>query len=310
MPFGNFLHHGPELGLLGFIDYVGLVHPDHGHVCGYYHNIQAVNFFEFLLLGERCTGHSSQLVVHPEIILEGDGGQRLGFPFDFYALFGFYGLVQAVAVTPAEHQAASEFINDNNLPVLHHVIFVPFHQPVGLQSLVQLVGKLNVLVVIKVFYPQHFFHLGHPGLGDGGGMGLLIHIVIGFPDELRHNPGKGVVEFGGFFSLAGNDQGCPGLVHQNAVHFVHNGVIKLPLDQLVRLVGHVVPQVVEAELVVGAVGDIGGISLPALPPIQPVHHQTDAQPQKGVDLPHPLAVPPGQVVVYSHHMHALAGESV
>ena len=41
------------------------------------------------------------------------------------------------------------------------------------------------------------------------------------------------------------------------VDLVDDGVVEAALDALAQLVHHVVAQVVEAELVVGAVGDVG-----------------------------------------------------
>ena len=71
--------------------------------------------------------------------------------------------------------------------------------------------------------------------------------------------------------------------------------------------GHVVPQVVEAELVVGAVGDVGGIGGLALGRADhAVDDQAHRQAQEAVDLAHPLAVALGQVVVDGDDVDALA----
>ena len=70
-----------------------------------------------------------------------------------------------------------------------------------------------------------------------------------------------------------------------------------------------VPEVVEAELGVGAVGDVGLVgSLPGLL-VHPLLDQPHLEAQKLVDRPHPVAVPPGQVIVHRDHMY-LARESV
>ena len=65
-------------------------------------------------------------------------------------------------------------------------------------------------------------------------------------------------------ALAGNDEGRPGLVNQDGVHLVHDGEAVAALDLLLLVDGHIVPQVVEAKLVVGAVGDVCGVGLPAV----------------------------------------------
>ena len=69
---------------------------------------------------------------------------------------------------------------------------------------------------------------------------------------------------------------------------------------------HVVAQVVEAHLVVGAVGDVGGVGRAALVAREVVDDQAHAQAQEAVHLAHPLAVALGQVVVHGDDVHALA----
>ena len=74
---------------------------------------------------------------------------------------------------------------------------------------------------------------------------------------------------------------------------------------------HVVAQVVEPELGVGAVGDVGGVRRPLGRGVgdvgaDPAHGQS----QPAVEPAHPLGVAGGQVVVDRDHVDALAGEGV
>ncbi len=74
--------------------------------------------------------------------------------------------------------------------------------------------------------------------------------------------------------------------------------------------GHVVAQVVEAELGVGAVRDVG-VVLGA--PLRRRHiglDHADLEAEEAVDLAHPFRVALGEVVVDGDEMHALAGERV
>ena len=82
------------------------------------------------------------------------------------------------------------------------------------------------------------------------------------------------------------------------------------LHHVLQLVFHVVAKIVEAELVVGAVGHVGGVGLPALRRIEAMHDDADAQAQELIDAAHPLRVAAGQVVVDGDDVHALAGERV
>ncbi len=81
-------------------------------------------------------------------------------------------------------------------------------------------------------------------------------------------------------------------------------------DAVAHLVDHVVAQVVEAEFVVRAVGDVGAERGLLLLALQARHVDTDAQPEEAIDPAHPLGVAAGEVVVDGDHMHALAEQRV
>ena len=94
------------------------------------------------------------------------------------------------------------------------------------------------------------------------------------------------------------------------VHLVDDAVEELALDHVLQPVLHVVAQVVEAELVVGAVGDVGGVldALGVL--VLAVDDDAVGHAEEVVDLPHPVGVAAGEVVVHGDDMHALAGERI
>ena len=83
-----------------------------------------------------------------------------------------------------------------------------------------------------------------------------------------------------------------------------------PLDQLLGVDGHVVPQIVKAKLVVGAIGDVGVIGGLLLRAHDPVDHQTHGQAHEAIDLAHPLGVTLGQIVVHGDDVDALSGQGV
>ena len=82
------------------------------------------------------------------------------------------------------------------------------------------------------------------------------------------------------------------------------------LDHVLQPVFHVVAQIVEAEFVVGAVGDVAGIFVLALLVVEPVDDDADGEAEELVDLAHPFGVAAGEVVVDGDHMNAAAGERV
>ena len=73
---------------------------------------------------------------------------------------------------------------------------------------------------------------------------------------------------------------------------------------------HVVAQVVEPEFVVGAVGDIGGVTGTAILIADVMHDHPDAQTQSFIDAPHPIRVTAGQVVVDRDLVDTLAFQGV
>jgi len=73
---------------------------------------------------------------------------------------------------------------------------------------------------------------------------------------------------------------------------------------------HVVAQVVEAELVVGAIGDVGSIGFLALEIVHLVLDAADGKSEEFVNLAHPLGIATREVIVDRHHMNATPGQRV
>ena len=84
----------------------------------------------------------------------------------------------------------------------------------------------------------------------------------------------------------------------------------LPLDHVLQRQLHVVAQEVEAELVVGAVGDVAGVVVASLLVAEAMDDRPHRQAQELVDPAHPLGVARGQVVVDRDDVDAVAGEGV
>ena len=82
------------------------------------------------------------------------------------------------------------------------------------------------------------------------------------------------------------------------------------LDLLLQRRGHVVAQVVEPELGVGAVRDVGGVGGALLLVRLHVLQHADGEAERLVDRPHPVGVAAGQVVVDRDDVDALAGQRV
>ena len=284
-----------------------------------------VNLPELVRLGLGGAGHARQLIVHSKVILEGDGGQGLAFVGHLHPLLGLNGLVETLVVPPANHQAAGELIHDDDLTVLHHIVHVLLHHPVGLDGLVDVVGQGQILRVVEAFDVEVFLRLFGPPGGDGGGAGLLVHDVVRLQLVLvllgvhlphpQHPQGTGkavrhLVQLGGLVPPARDDKGGAGLVDEDGIHLVHNGVAPAPLHLVLAVDHHVVPQVVKAELVVGAVGDVRIVGGLLVLLVHAAHHQPHGEAHKAVELAHPFTVPAGQIIVDGDNMDPFSSQGV
>mgnify|MGYP000727264383 CR=1 FL=1 len=123
-------------------------------------------------------GHAGELVIQTEVVLQGDGGQGLVLLAYEHALFGLNGLVQALGVTAAFHNAAGELVDDLDLAVGDHVLLITVEHVLGLQRLLQVVDQLAGEIGIDVIDTQAALDLLKTALGGGDGVLGLVHDVV------------------------------------------------------------------------------------------------------------------------------------
>ena len=128
--------------------------------------------------------------------------------------------------------------------------------------------------------------------------------------EHRRHLVHALVDLGAVLGPPGNDERRTRLVDQDRVDFVDDRVVQLALEAVAHLHRHVVAQVVEAEFVVGAVGDVGGVGRLLFGVRHLGQNHPYRQPEEFVDFPHPLCVAAREVVVDSDDVHAAARERV
>ena len=87
MTLGYILNHHVELDLFVFEDQVGLVETNHWLIGWDWNNTQLVGGHELGCFGFGGTGHSGQLLVEPEVVLQSDGSERLVLSLDGNAFF-------------------------------------------------------------------------------------------------------------------------------------------------------------------------------------------------------------------------------
>ena len=318
--------------LLGPVHQIRILDAEHLAVRRGDDDIELVDLGELFGFGVGGAGHAGQLLVLAEVVLEGDRGERLVLALDLHAFLGFNSLMQPVAPATSRHQAAGEFVDDDDLAVLHHVVDVELVDGVRAQRLVDVVLDVGVLEVVDVAVAepveQQLLRLLHAALGERDGLVFLVdHVVAGEVDllallglhvatddsarfELGDDLVDLVVEVGRGLRRTRDDERGAGFVDEDAVDFVDDREVMTALHVVREVELHVVAEVVESEFVVGAVGDVGGVRRLALGIVQVVLDDTDAHAEEAVDLAHPLGVAAGEVVVHGDNVDALAFEGV
>ena len=119
-----------------------------------------------------------------------------------------------------------------------------------------------------------------------------------------------LVRVGRLGARTGDDERRARLVDEDGVHLVDDRVAMAALHAHVGASDHVVAQVVEAKLGVGAVRDVGGVRRCLGVERHAVLEQAHLHAQEVVELAHPLGVAAGQVVVDRDDVDALARERV
>ena len=128
--------------------------------------------------------------------------------------------------------------------------------------------------------------------------------------QLRDDAIDFVIQVGRFFGRARDDQRRARFVDQDAVDFVDDREVMAALHHRREVELHVVAQVVEAEFVVGAVGDVAVVGDLALLIVEVVLNDADRHAEEAVDAAHPFRVAAREVIVHGDDVNALAVERV
>ena len=148
------IDHGGELGVLRLVDEVGLVVADQRHVRRDGDDREVVGVGELRCLGLCGTGHPGQLLVQPEVVLEGDRRPGVVLLFDPHPLLGLDRLVQSVRPPPAVEGAPGELVDDLDLALGHQVVLVPAVQLLGQERLGEVVDVVDRHRVVQVAHAQ------------------------------------------------------------------------------------------------------------------------------------------------------------
>src|ERR1700730_14013079 len=96
------------------------------------------------------------------------------------------------------------------------------------------------------------------GLGEIGRALFFVELEI-LGGRARDHLINGYIEIVPVVGSPRNDQRRPSLIDENRIDLVDDRIMMAALSHLGKLVFHVIAEIVEAELIVGAIGNIGGI---------------------------------------------------
>ena len=182
-----------------------------------------------------------------------------------------------------------------------------------------MVDELHVARVVEVLHAERTLDRVECGLRRRHGLVLLVVEVVGARElglvlalgrlagrglaaQIAHDPREVVVGARRRLRLAGDDQRRPGLVDQDRVDLVHDRVRVAALHDVVERHRHVVAEVVEAELGVGAVRDVGLVGRLAKVERHQVLDEADGHAEALEDATVPFGVALGEVVVHGHEV--------
>ncbi len=302
--------HGAELAAFVLVHEVVVILAQEGLVGGNHRHVELVDLLELFRFGVGGSGHAGELLVEAEVVLVADGGQGLVLFLDLDAFLGLDGLVEAVRPAPARHLAAGELVDDDDLALFDEVVDVALVQGVGAQGLGHVVQPRDVLGIVEVAHVQPALDPVHARVGQHGRVGLLVDVVVDVLAQGGDDTVDLAVQIRRGLARARNDERRTRLVDEDGVHFVDDGEVEVALHVALDGLLHVVAQVVEPELRVGAVADVAAVVVLALGIGETMDDHADGQPEELVDASHPLGIAAGQVVVHGDQVDTLAGESV
>src|ERR1700733_2050669 len=232
--------------------------------------------------------------------------------------------MQAIGPAAAGHQTAGEFVHNDDFAVFHDVLNVTVIESVGLNGGLDVMLEVPVLGVGNIADAQHLLDFYPAFVGNRDAAMLFIddvvaRVLLGLAGsdidfltffKLGDDAVDPGVLIGGLLAGSGNDERGAGFVDQDGIDFVDDGEIVSALHAVVQIELHVVAQIVEAELVVGAIGNIGGVGFTALLIVEVVNDDAHAEAEETIQFAHPLGVALGQIVIHRDNMHAASAQGV
>ena len=178
MHFSNLIDNGTEFSILMHIHHIFQVLTSNGFVGRNFNDIDMINFRKFIRLCQAGTGHTGQLFVHTEEVLERHGSQGLGFTLNRDPFLCLNGLMQTFRIATPFHNTTGEFINNLHLIVVNNVIDIAAHGRTRLQGLIDVVHQFHMRRIGNIIHMEIRFRFSIALFGQVGGLALFIHQII------------------------------------------------------------------------------------------------------------------------------------
>ena len=159
---------------LGLVDEVVHILSYHGLVGRNLDDVERIYLLELLALGHCGTGHTGELVIESEVVLECNGRERLALVLNIDALFCFDSLVETLIVASAEHDTSGELVDYEHLSVLHDIVDIAAHDAYSLYRLVDVVLYGHIRGIHEVVEIEILLGLCDTFLGQDGGSRLFV----------------------------------------------------------------------------------------------------------------------------------------
>ena len=260
MTLDNVIDDCVELSDFAFVDEVCLIESRNFSIRWNGNDTESVGIHEFSRLGRGGTGHTGKLVVHAEVVLQGDRCEGLILLFDLDALFCLDCLVDTFRPTATLENSTGELVNDLYVSALDDVILVAAVQLFRLQRHRELVDEVCLHVVVEVLDSEGLLDLFDAGLERNNNSLVFFNLVINVTGEGPYNRRESVIQLCGIAHSSRNNQWGSGLVDKDGVDLVNNAKRVTALHFVTQSTRHVVAQVVETKFVIRSVGDIAAVT--------------------------------------------------
>ena len=130
--FHDFFDDGVVFRPFGFIYPVVHIDTSYRLIGRNRHDIELINIPELPGFGLGSTGHTGQLVIHTEIVLQSNRRKSLRSGLYLNVLFRLDSLVQTIGVAAAFHDTPRLFIDNFHFIVDYHILVVQFEKGIRL----------------------------------------------------------------------------------------------------------------------------------------------------------------------------------